>query len=101
MKLLISLEGNSQRLDGGAMFGNAPKPYWSKLITPDDRNRIKLATRCLLVVEADRKILFEVGVGAFFDPKLAERYGVEEQEHVLLNSLNNVGLSHEDIDVVV
>lgn len=101
MKLLISLAGNSQRLDGGAMFGNAPKPYWTKLTTPDDKNRIKLATRCLLVIEDERNILFETGIGAFFNPKLAERFGVEEQEHVLLNSLSSVGLSHEDIDIVV
>ena len=28
--LLSSVEGNKQSLDGGAMFGNAPKALWSK-----------------------------------------------------------------------
>jgi hypothetical protein len=35
------------------------------------------------------------------EPKLDDRLGVGECEHVLLKSLAEVGLSHEDIDVVV
>jgi glyoxylase-like metal-dependent hydrolase (beta-lactamase superfamily II) len=46
-------------------------------------------------------VLFETGIGAFFDPKLRERYGVVESRHVLLDSLRAAGFSHEDIDVVV
>jgi len=98
---LSSIAGNSQKLDGGAMFGNAPKPLWTRWITPDERNRIPLACRALLVEEEDRRILLEAGIGVFFDPKLRDRYGVVEAEHVLLRSLGELGLSHEDIDVVV
>ena len=83
------------------MFGNAPKALWSRWITPDERNRIPLACRCLLVQESERVLLFETGVGAFFEPKLADRFGIVEPEHVLLASLASLGLSHEDIDVVV
>jgi glyoxylase-like metal-dependent hydrolase (beta-lactamase superfamily II) len=99
---LISLQGNSQQLDGGAMFGNAPKALWSRWIQPDAENRIPLACRCLLVKDLDgRNVLFETGIGAFFDPALRQRYGVVEDRHVLLDSLVDVGLSDEDIDVVV
>ena len=98
---LSSLEGNHQRLDGGAMFGNVPKALWTRWATPDAHNRIPLACRCLLVQEPRRNILLETGVGAFFEPKLAVRYGVEEAEHVLLRSLAAHGLTHEDIHVVV
>ena len=99
---LWSLEGNTQRLDGGAMFGNAPKAMWSKWIGADDQNRIPLACRCLLATDMDgRNVLFETGIGAFFEPKLRERYGVVEDRHVLLDSLKAAGLTHEDIDVVV
>ena len=104
---LFSLLGNSQHLDGGAMFGNAPKALWSRWIKPDAENRIPLACRCLLVkgLPADgvhgRNVLFETGIGAFFEPALRERYGVVEAQHVLLDSLAAIGLSHEDIDVVV
>jgi glyoxylase-like metal-dependent hydrolase (beta-lactamase superfamily II) len=99
---LFSILGNSQRLDGGAMFGNAPKAVWSRWIEPDEMNRIPLACRCLLVKDLDgRNVLFETGIGAFFEPALRERYGVVEDQHVLLDSLAEAGLSHEDIDVVV
>ena len=46
-------------------------------------------------------MLFETGIGAFFEPKLRERYGVVEERHVLLDSLAAAGFEHEDIDVVV
>ncbi|WP_049622646.1 MBL fold metallo-hydrolase [Frateuria defendens] len=97
-----SLLGNSQQLDGGAMFGNAPKALWSRWIAPDAANRIPLACRCLLAKGLDgRNVLFETGIGAFFEPALRERYGVVEERHVLLDSLAAAGLGHEDIDVVV
>lgn len=99
---LWSLIGNSQRLDGGAMFGNAPKALWSRWIETDEQNRIPLACRCLLVKDLDGKnVLFETGIGAFFEPSMRERYGVVEDRHVLLDSLADAGLTHEDIDAVV
>ncbi len=98
--------GNSQKLDGGAMFGNAPKAMWQKWVKVDELNRIDLACRCLLVKEQNddggtRHILFEVGIGAFFEPKLKDRFGVVESEHVLLNSLKQLELTDADIDVLV
>jgi glyoxylase-like metal-dependent hydrolase (beta-lactamase superfamily II) len=98
---LYSLLGNSQKLDGGAMFGNAPKPLWERWAAADDRNRIDLACRALLVVEEERRILFETGIGAFFGPKMRDRFGVNESHHVLLESLEAIGLTDADIDVVV
>ena len=100
MKMHV-IEGNTQQLDGGSMFGNAPKSLWMKWITPDANNRIPLACRCLLVqTNSDRLILFETGIGTFFEPKLRERYGVQS-EHALLKNLALLGLKHTDIDAVV
>ncbi|MBI3202381.1 MAG: MBL fold metallo-hydrolase [Myxococcales bacterium] len=99
---LWSIEGNSQRLDGGAMFGNAPRAVWERWIAPDAQNRIPLSCRALLIVEpSGRKVLLETGIGAFFAPKLRERFGVEQAEHVLLAELERAGVPHTDIDVVV
>ena len=99
---LWSILGNSQKLDGGAMFGNVPKGMWSQWIAPDEHNRIDLACRALLVEDLDgRTVLFETGIGAFFEPKLRERFGVVESRHVLLDSLQAAGFGHEDIDAVV
>ena len=101
MRTLTSVLGNSQRLDGGAMFGNAPKAMWEKWIAPDESNRIPLACRCLLVRDRDRRILFEAGIGTFFEPALRARYGVVEESHVLLDSLAAAGVAPDQIDVVV
>ena len=99
---LWSILGNSQKLDGGAMFGNAPREMWRKWIPADELNRIPLACRALLATPLNgRTVLFETGIGSFFEPKLRERYGVQEDRHVLLDSLREAGFGHEDIDVVV
>jgi glyoxylase-like metal-dependent hydrolase (beta-lactamase superfamily II) len=96
-----SVAGNTQRLDGGAMFGNAPRAMWSRWIVPDAQNRIPLACRAMLVREGHRALLFEVGIGVFFEPKLRERYGVQEETHVLLDHLATLGSPHDAIDLVV
>lgn len=101
MLKLTSLLGNSQRLDGGAMFGNAPRAIWSQWAKPDEHGRIALACRAFLVEDGARRILIETGIGTFFDPKLRERFGVVEARHCLLDSLAAVGLSDTDIDVIV
>jgi glyoxylase-like metal-dependent hydrolase (beta-lactamase superfamily II) len=99
---LHAIDGNTQQLDGGSMFGNAPKEMWKNWLTPDEKNRIPLACRSLLFqTDAKKNILFDVGVGAFFDPKLKARYGVVESEHLLLKELENLGLNENDIDAIV
>lgn len=100
-KTFYSINGNSQKLDGGAMFGNAPKALWERWIEADDLNRIDLVCRAMLVQDGDKTILFETGIGAFFEPKYRDRYGVQESHHVLLDSLKEAGFSHEDIDILV
>ncbi|WP_417311929.1 MBL fold metallo-hydrolase [Ectopseudomonas khazarica] len=101
MRTLTTLTGNSQKLDGGAMFGNAPKALWQRWMPADELNRIDLGCRALLVQEEERNILVETGIGAFFSPELKQRFGVQEDRHVLLDSLAALGLSDADIDIVV
>lgn len=104
---LTALLGNSQRLDGGAMFGNAPKAVWSRWIPADEHNRIPLACRAMLIEECtesgevQRRILCDAGIGTFFAPELRERYGVVEADHRLLSALQTLDLRPEDIDIVV
>ncbi|MFO0726170.1 MAG: MBL fold metallo-hydrolase [Myxococcota bacterium] len=100
-RLLTAIDGNTQKLDGGAMYGNAPKNLWEKWSPADAENRIDLACRALLIQEQNRLILCETGIGAFFDPKMRARFGVVEDRHVLLENLAKHGVRPEDIDVVV
>ena len=87
------------------MFGNAPRAVWERWIAPDERHRIPLACRTMLIEETSasgtRRILFETGIGVFFAPKMRDRFGVVESRHVLLDNLAALGLSDADIDVVV
>lgn len=99
---ISALEGNRQRLDGGSMFGNAPRPVWERWAAPDALGRIELACRSLLIEGDGKKVLCETGIGAFFEPKLADRYGVQEpSRHILLESLAKLGIDESQIDYVV
>lgn len=98
---LAAIRGNSQRLDGGAMFGHAPRALWAQWLEPDEDNRVSLQCRALLVEHQGRKILLETGIGSFFAPRLRSRYGVVEPNHVLLDSLQAHGIGHTDVDVVI
>ena len=99
---ISAVEGNRQWLDGGAMFGNAPRPVWEKWITPDSIGRIPLACRALLLEIGNKKVLCETGIGAFFEPKMAERYGVENPErHRLRESLQALDIQEDEIDFVI
>ncbi len=88
-------------LDGGAMFGSVPRPLWSRHHPPDERNRIRLATRCLLLEGRGRRVMVDDGVGDKFPPKLADIYRVEHQEQSLERSLGALGLSVADVTDVV
>ena len=99
---LTSVEGNRQWLDGGAMFGNVPRALWKNWTQVDEQGRIPLACRCLLVEFENKKILCETGIGAFFEPKLSKRFGVENPEsHELLKNLKSLGHDPESIDYVI
>ncbi|NIM51121.1 MAG: MBL fold metallo-hydrolase [Gemmatimonadales bacterium] len=72
-----ALDGGRQRLDGGAMFGVVPKPLWERRMAPDERNRIVLALRCLLIEHDVGPVLVDTGVGNKESSKFVDIYGVE------------------------
>ena len=100
-----TLEGGAQHLDGGAMFGVVPKPLWQRRIVPDERNRIPLALRCLLVEHPDGLVLIDSGIGNKEDAKFKEIYGVENTGTAgptqLDDALARAGCSREDIRWVI
>src|SRR5690606_1066936 len=84
------------------MFGNVPRALWERWIKPDERHRIPLACRGLLATGLNgMNVLFETGIGAFFPPQMRDRYGVSEPEHVLLRSLEEADVPHDQIGAVV
>ncbi|MCB0422395.1 MAG: MBL fold metallo-hydrolase [Bdellovibrionales bacterium] len=94
--------GNSQKLDGGAMFGNVPRALWEKWSTPDEKGRINLACRTFLIENDNENILLETGIGAFFEPKLVDRFGVQTpNQHQLLENLASLDKDPKDIQWVI
>lgn len=98
---LHAIETGRFGLDGGAMFGIVPKPLWERRIAPDDRNRIPLHMRCLLLKGADRCILIDTGLGEKHDAKFADLYAVDHESADLLGSLASVGVRPADVTDVV
>ncbi len=99
---LYSIQTGLFRLDGGAMFGVVPKPLWSKTNPADERNRIDMCMRSLLLVSDKRKIIIDNGVGYKISSKLNEIYGVDHSKYTLENELKKAGYSTGDItDVII
>ena len=100
-----ALEGGRQRLDGGAMFGVVPKPLWERRIPADERNRIPLALRCLLVEHDDGLVLIDTGIGNKEDEKFRGIYGVEnagkDGRTRLEDALRELGHGPDDIRWVI
>jgi glyoxylase-like metal-dependent hydrolase (beta-lactamase superfamily II) len=97
---LISLSDGSFRLDGGAMFGVVPKPLWEKRAPADERNRISLGMRPLLVKTRDRVVLIDAGIGDKMSPKEVEIYAIDRRP-TLTEALARAGVTPSDIDVVI
>jgi len=88
-------------LDGGAMFGIIPRPLWERKIPPDERGRIPLAMRCLLLEGEGRVILIDNGLGNKYDSKFADIYAVDHASSELHRSLDAAGFSAADVTDVV
>jgi glyoxylase-like metal-dependent hydrolase (beta-lactamase superfamily II) len=89
------------RLDGGAMFGVVPKTVWNRDRPCDDRNRIQMATNCLLVTGPAGVVLVDTGLGGHLDPRFADQHGIDLHRTTLLDSLATLGLEPGDIDHVI
>jgi glyoxylase-like metal-dependent hydrolase (beta-lactamase superfamily II) len=92
--------GGQMRLDGGAMFGVVPRPLWERYNSPDDRNRVANACRCLLVQSADTTVIVDTGCGDRFDAKGRDIFAVDADVSLLAN-LRDAGVEPADITHVL
>ena len=97
---LYSIETGNLKLDGGAMFGVVPKVLWSKVYPADENNLCNWAMRCLLVVDGDRKILIDNGIGDKQDWNFLRHYYLNGED-TLEGSLAKAGFTKEDITDVI
>jgi len=100
---LTAIESGRFKLDGGAMFGVVPKTLWSKKISADEKNRIPMAMRCLLIKsQASGKLyLIDNGAGTKFDDKKESIYALDYGHSNLLESLSQAGVQPSEITDVI
>jgi glyoxylase-like metal-dependent hydrolase (beta-lactamase superfamily II) len=97
---LLPLSDGFFSLDGGAMFGVVPKVLWHRRVPADDRNRIRMGMRPLLVRAGRLSVLIDAGIGDKMTDKELDIYAVDRHEH-LDHALAGAGLTAADIDVVI
>ena len=89
-------------LDGGSMFGIVPGPLWAKAHPPDERNRITMALRPLVIRADDgRCILVDAGIGKRFDEKQQAIYRYQSRGGGLVAGLARLGVQPQDVTDVI
>lgn len=98
---ILPIETGRFALDGGAMFGIVPWVLWTKAMKPDERQRIDLAARCLLVRGNGKNILIDNGNGTKFTEKQRDIYKLNDASLNLDSSLAVHSLHLDDITDVI
>ena len=100
-----AIQAGGQKLDGGAMFGVVPKPLWERRIRPDERNRIQLGMRCLLIEHPSGLVLIDTGAGNKENEKFKDIYGLENEgadgATLLEDGLKQIGITPPDVTLVI
>ncbi|PYO11231.1 MAG: MBL fold metallo-hydrolase [Gemmatimonadetes bacterium] len=100
-----AIQAGGQKLDGGAMFGVVPKPLWEKRIRADERNRIQLGMRCLLIEHPSGLVLIDTGAGNKENEKFKDIYALENEgadgATLLEDGLNQIGVTPPDVTLVI
>jgi glyoxylase-like metal-dependent hydrolase (beta-lactamase superfamily II) len=100
-----AIQAGGLRLDGGAMFGVVPKPLWERRIPADERNRIQLGMRCLVIEHESTVIVVDTGAGNKETAKFHDIYGIENAgasgRTLLEDGLAQLGVRPEDVGIVI
>ena len=100
-----AIQAGGQQLDGGAMFGVVPKPLWERRIPADERNRIQLGMRCLLIEHPSGLILIDSGAGNKENAKFHDIYGLDNSgangRTALEDGLAVLGVTPDRVDILI
>lgn len=97
---LTVLEAGPYYMDGGVLFGIVPRKLWSGVLTPDENNRVAMATHPLLIRTSKYVILVDSGYGNKLSEKVRQNYGVT-YDSPLVDELAAAGVEPEDVDTVI
>lgn len=96
---IVTLCDGSFRLDGGALFGVVPKIMWAERYRADDRNRVEIAVRQLLV-RGRRTMLIDAGFGDKADDAFRQNLALDRRRN-LDHALADAGVAPDEIDIVL
>jgi glyoxylase-like metal-dependent hydrolase (beta-lactamase superfamily II) len=100
-----AIQAGGQQLDGGAMFGVVPKTLWERRLAADEKNRIPMGMRCLLVEHEDELVLIDTGVGNKETTKFHDIYGIENRvgdgPTALEDGIRAAGFAPADVTLVI
>jgi glyoxylase-like metal-dependent hydrolase (beta-lactamase superfamily II) len=83
------------------MFGVVPRALWEKTNPPDEKNRITMAARALLLIGRGRTILIDTGNGDKISDKLRSIYKMDMSTDDLRSSLARRGVKVEQVTDVI
>lgn len=98
---LDAVELGEFRLDGGAMFGVVPKVLWEKQSPADEKNRIRMNVRSLLIRGLGRTILVDSGLGTQWTEKQTAMFAIDHSRFDPIRSLAPLGVAPQDITDVI
>jgi len=98
---IIPLHAGDFKLDGGAMFGVVPKPLWEKSCPADEKNRIEMTARALLLKAHGRNILVDAGIGQKDDAKFQEIFAMSFPSGTIVEELARHSVAPDDITHVI
>jgi glyoxylase-like metal-dependent hydrolase (beta-lactamase superfamily II) len=99
-KTVQVVSGGKLSADGGNVFGVVPKTLWSRLYTPDENNRIRQETNCVLVQTSDYKVLIDTGYGSKSSAKQKANFCLQDGLPIVDN-LKLLKVQPSDIDLVI
>ncbi|MFH2049679.1 MAG: MBL fold metallo-hydrolase [bacterium] len=82
------------------MFGVIPKIIWQKLIPADENNMIPMHTNLFVLKAHGKNFIFDCGLGEDLSDFEKKIYNVEG-ESMLSEGLKSLGMTEDDIDVVI
>ena len=95
------LSDGTAHMDGGALFGRVPRVLWERLLPPDHLNRVPCSLNSVLLETEAGLMLIETGYGDKLSEKMVRNFALERPVGTLLDQLAKLGLTPEDIKVVV
>ncbi len=98
---LSLVDDGDYRLDGGAVFSAVPKVMWEEYKTPDDFNRIRMATNSLLVERGSELLLIDTGIGDRGGAHFRDIFGMEDGATRLPEQIRQAGYELGDVTHVL